>query len=184
MEPSIPLDIIIEIRLSYGSVVASYSLPLSNVGFSEFFVADSIEAWAYYSPDQALADPYQSYLITGDLVPGRLIKPEARITKKFARISGNVFWPPGASDYIEIPMFTKEVRIETELNGYMHIGERTRVDVFSGAPPTLTRWMTLNDFTYFSQWRTLSPLAWGLKMGILYYPLMVDQDFDLTLYFR
>lgn len=169
--PSIPLDIILHIKQSYGSVFAEYSVALPNVGFLQYFSADKIEVSVEYSAQQGLAKPYSQYLITGDLINGEALRPTNPYTNRFTPQSAEADWPSvaGPSVVTPIPEFATEMRVTTDIAGRLHLSERYGVNIFDMALPTGPRWSAYYDLDAYSRWTQLPPLAYTWQTFLYYY---------------
>lgn len=165
-EPSIPQDIILHIKQSYGNVFAEYSVSLPNVGFLQYFSADKIEVNVEYSAQQGLAVPYDIYLISGDLINGEAIRPTNPYTFRFTPQTNAQSWP---DNYEPIPDFATEMRVSTDIAGRLQLSERSGVDVFNMALPTGVQWSAFYDLDAYSRWTQIPAMAYRWQTRLYYY---------------
>jgi hypothetical protein len=109
--PSIPLDIIVEIKQRFGSVYVEDRLPLPNIGLSLSLSADEVWVYAYYQPNQGLAIPFDSYSISGDIVPIKRTATISSYTQRIADVNMPYVWQPAVGVMYPIPPFSEEYRV-------------------------------------------------------------------------
>jgi hypothetical protein len=150
-EPSIPLDIDIEIEQSFGGNFNRTTIPLPNLGLRYFTNADKIDVYAYYSARQALAIPYATYIITGSVIPHQIQKSSSAFVQKVAETNSGSFYPAPFGTYVLIPPYTTEIQVSGNVYGYFGLQEYALV---GGSP-----WAQVYDFEELRTWRVINPLA-------------------------
>jgi hypothetical protein len=150
-EPCCPLDVIITVRTSYDNVYTEDQFPLPNLGWSGTVLADKIDVFAYYTPEQALATPYTEYLIAASIVPGDVPQIVSSFVHLYPlqRVLLPFLYP--ATGSIAIPRFSKEFRVQASSFGSFTIRSH---------PNSFNYWGETYDFEEVSDWTTLPPFAW------------------------
>lgn len=152
-EPCVPLDIRISVRVSYDNVYVEDYFPLPNLGWAGTFLADNIDVFAHYIPDQTLATPYTTYQISASVVPGDVPRVPSSYVHLFAkeRYLFPVSYP--SSGYLPIPNFSKEFKIDPKCYGRITLRSHSNSYNFTGQSYNFEEsfgWTPLTPFDY--QW--------------------------------
>jgi hypothetical protein len=150
-EPCVPLDIRITIRTSYDNVYVEDYFPLPNLGWSGTLLADNIDVFAHYIPDQGLITPYTTYQISASIIPGDVTRIPSSYIHLFRkeRYLFPVTYP--TAGMLSIPNFSTEFRVEPKCYGRV---------MFRSHPNSYNYLGQTYNFEEAFNWYPLSPFDW------------------------